>query len=205
MAQAGPGVNMTKEDLKSVFRNVSMCFQDLNLLGIKVKGQFFIDNCLPFGVSVSCAVFEDISTLIHWIAERRASHAMIHYLDKLFKIHKLFYMCGNIISSFKQVCNEIGMLLLPEKAVDPVQVIQFLGLTINTILLVVKVPEDKRLDILKILTKMIRKRKANSLGLQSLAGKLNFLCKGEVLEDMRMWKSFLYQYKGWQPIISNAK
>ena len=43
--------------------------------------------------------------------------------------------------------------------------------------MVVKVPEDKRADILKILTKMIRKRKATSLALQALEGKLNFLCK----------------------------
>ena len=53
----------------------------------------------------------------------------------------------------------------------PVQVIQFLGLTIDTVLMVIKVPEDKRTDILKILTKMVQKRKATSLDLQSLAGK----------------------------------
>ena len=69
VVQAGPGALMAKEDFKSAFHNISMCFEDLRLLGIKVKGQFFIDNCLPFGVSVLCAVFEDISTLIHWIIE----------------------------------------------------------------------------------------------------------------------------------------
>ena len=71
VTQAGLGAFMAKEDFKSAFRNVPMCFQDLQLLGIKVKGQFFTDNCLPFGESVSCAVFEGILTLIHWIAERR--------------------------------------------------------------------------------------------------------------------------------------
>ena len=68
---------------------------------------------------------------------------------------------------------------------------------------------------------------------QSLVGKLNFLCKalpagkpfiqnvyqafagipqhrhidlkGNLLADLRMWKSFLLQYKGWQPIISNEQ
>ena len=69
------------------------------------------------------------------------------------------------------------MPVLPEKAVGLVQVIQFLGLTIDMVWMVVRVPEDKRADILKILTKIIQKRKATSLDLQSLAGKLNFLCK----------------------------
>ena len=47
------------------------------------------------------------------------------------------------------------MPVSPEKAVGPVQVIQFLGFTIDTILMVIKVPEDKRADILKILMKML--------------------------------------------------
>ena len=79
--QAGSGAFMAKEDFKSAFYNVPMCFQDLKLLSIKVKGQFFIDNCLSFGASVSCAVFEDMSILIHWVPECRAGHTMIHYLD----------------------------------------------------------------------------------------------------------------------------
>ena len=161
--------------------------------------------------------------------EGRAGHAMIDYLDNVFMVQKLAYVCSNIMVSFKQVCDEIRMPISPDKAVGPIQVIQFLGLTIDTILIVIKVPEDKRVDILKILTKMIQKRKATSLVLQALAGKLNFLCtvvpawkpyiqtvyqafvgvpqhryidlKGNVLADMRMWKSFLV----WQPIISNAE
>ena len=177
VAQAGPESFMAKEDFKSAFCNVPMQFADLQLLGIKVEGQFFIDNCLPFRASISCAIFEDISTLIHWIAERRAGHALIHYLDDLFTVHKLAYVCSNIMGSFKQVCQEIGIPVTPEKAVGPVQVIQFLGLTIDTILMVIKVLDDKRADILKILTKMVQKRKVTSLDLQSLVGKLNFLCK----------------------------
>ena len=84
VAWAGPGSYMAKQDFKSAFHNVPMCFADLNLLGIKVRGQIFIDTCLPFSASISCAIFEDISTLIHWIAERWAGHALVHYLDDFF-------------------------------------------------------------------------------------------------------------------------
>ena len=123
------------------------------------------------------------------------------------------------------------MPVSPEKAVGLVQIIQFLGLTIDTTLMVIRVPEDKRTDLLKILQKMLCKRKATSLDLQSLAGKLNFQCKavlagrpfiqnvyktftgvpqhqhidlkGDLLADLRMWKSFLIHFIGWQLIISN--
>ena len=175
-------------------------------------------------------MLEDIATLIYWIAERWSGHAMIHYLDDFFTVHRLAYVCGNIMCSFKQVCKKIGMPVFPEKAVGPVQVIQFLGLTIDTTLMVIRVPEDKRTDILKILQKMLHKRKAIGLDLQSLAGKLNFLSKavpagrpfiqsvyqafagipqhwyldlkGNLLADLRMWKTFLLEFRGWQPIIS---
>ena len=180
---------------------------------------------------ISCTIFEDIATLIHWIAERHVGHALIHYLDDFFTAHKLAYVCGSIMASFKEVCQEISMPVSPEKSVGPVQVIQFLGLTIDTVQMVVKVPEDKRADILEILTKIIHKRKATSWELQSLAGTLNFLCKaiparrpfiqnvyktfaavpqhqhidlkGDLLADLRMWKPFLLHFKGWQPVISN--
>ena len=81
------------------------------------------------------------------------------------------------MNSFIQVCKKIDMLVSPEKSVGPVQIIQFLGLTIDTTLMVIRVPEDKRADILKILqdtTKILHKRKATSLDLQFLAEKLNF-------------------------------
>ena len=218
------------KDFKSAFHNVVMQFANLHLLGIKVRGQFFIDNCLPFEVLVSCAVFKDITTLIHWMAERWSGHAMIHILDDFFTVHRLAYVCGSIMQSLKKVCKEIGMAVSPEKAVGPVQAIQFLGLMIDTTLMVIRVPDDKRMDILKMLQQMLHKRKATSLDLQSLAGKLNFLSKavpagrpfiqsayqafagipqnrhidlkGNLLADLRMWKTFLLQFRGWQPIIS---
>ena len=99
VAQGGLGSFMAKEDFKSAFCNVPMPFADLHLLRIKVKGQFFIERCLPFGDSVSCAIFEDNLTLIHWIMERRAGHAMSHYLDDFFTVHKLQYVCSNIMGS----------------------------------------------------------------------------------------------------------
>ena len=84
---------------------------------------------------------------------------MIHYFDDFFMVQKLVYVCSSIIASFKEGCKEIGMPVSPEKAVGLVQVIQFLGLTIDTVWMVVRVPEDKRADIFKILTKIIQRGK----------------------------------------------
>ena len=70
VARARSGAYMAKEDFKSAFHDVPMCFNDLKLIGIKAHGQSFIDTCLPFGAAISCAIFTDIATLIHWIVEQ---------------------------------------------------------------------------------------------------------------------------------------
>ena len=41
VARVGQGSYMAKEEFKSDFCNVPMCFADHHLLGIKVRGQFF--------------------------------------------------------------------------------------------------------------------------------------------------------------------
>ena len=41
-------------------------------------------------------------------------------------VHKLSHTCGYIMGTFKQVCQEIGMPISPDKSVGAVQVIEFL-------------------------------------------------------------------------------
>ena len=94
VAKHGQECFKAKEDFKSAFCNVPMCFSDSSLLGIKVQGQFFIDCCLHFSAAISCQVFEKILTLIHWIAQKRAEYAFVHFLDNFSAVHKLSHTCG---------------------------------------------------------------------------------------------------------------
>ena len=102
VAKHGQGYYMAKDNFKSTFQNIPMCYNDLPLLGIKVQGQFFIDCCLPFRATVLCQVSEKIATLIHWIAQKRAGYAFVHYLDDFFTVHKLSLICGYIIGTLNR-------------------------------------------------------------------------------------------------------
>ena len=139
-----------------------MWYQDLNLLGIKVQGQFFIDYALPFGASVSCVIFKDISTLIHWIAEKRAVQKCIHYLDDFFMVSRYASICSQTMNVLKQVYEEIQMPIAPEKSEGLTTVVEFLGLTLDTDNMVICIPQDKLQDITQIITKMVKTRKAMS-------------------------------------------
>ena len=133
------------------------------------------------------------------------------------------------MDTFKQVCHEIGMPISLDKSVGPVQVIEFLGLTIDSVLMVVRVLQDKFQDISSILITMIKKCKATGYELESLAGKLNFISriipagrsfiqriyqvqigikkklhidlKAPVLQDLHMWRTFLSKFMGWNPVV----
>ena len=229
MAKVGHRSFMAKEDFKSAFCNIPMAFTELNLLAVKVERKYFIDCALPFGASISCKIFKDIASLIHWIVEKRARHKFVHYLDDFFTIHRLKMVCSSIMSVFKLVCDQIGMPVSPDKSEGPTQVIEFLGLMIDTIEMVVRILRDKMQDITLILINIIRKCKVTVAELESLAGKLNFIAKvvptgrsftkrvyqcfqgipkhrhivlkHPVLADLRMWKQFLIHFKGWKPII----
>ena len=186
VAKAGQGAFMAKEDFKSAFRYVPMAFSELNLLGVKVEGKYFIDCALPFGTSISCKIFKDVASLIHWIAEdfkresrgdKRVGLKLVHYLDDFFTVHRLNMVCSNIMSVFKLVCDQIGMPVSPDKSEGPTQIIEFLGLTIDTIQMVVRIPKDKMLDITLISITIIRKRKEMAAELESLTDQLNFIAK----------------------------
>lgn len=64
-----------------------------------------------------------------------------------------------------------------KKIVSLVQVIEFLGLLLDILLMVVIIPLDKLNNILAIIITMVKKRKATAVALKSLACKLNFIAK----------------------------
>ena len=84
---------LSKGDVKSAFRVAPICFKDIKCLGIYFEEQYFVDLAFPFGSAISCAIFEDIATLIHWIFEQRTSIHFIHYLDDYLWVHKHFIVC----------------------------------------------------------------------------------------------------------------
>ena len=169
-----------------------------------------------------------MASLIHWIAEKQVGYKFVHYLDDFFTMHRISMVCNNIMSVFKLVCDQIGMLVSPDKSEGPTQIIEFLGLTIDTKQMVVQIPKDKMQDISLILITFIRKMKVTAVELESLMGKLNCIAKAvpaakgvyqcfqgipkgrhidlkqPVLANLRMWKLFLLHFKGWKPIIHPA-
>ena len=95
-----------------------------------------------------------------------------------FTAHILQQVCDVIMQTIHDTCAEVGVPMSLSKRVFATQVIEFLGLLIDTFLMIVQVPQDKQCDIL---TNRLPTYWGPSTPLwkhgQSLAGKLNFITK----------------------------
>ena len=129
----------------------------------------------------------------------------------------------------KQVAQEIGLPLAEDKFFGHVQVLEFLGLTIDSIRMAVAIPSDKATSILQDIQVVMRSKKCRVKQLQALAGRLNFITKAvphgcpfsrriydmfagmkphwhvsitaELHKDLQMWSRFIREYGGWTPIL----
>ena len=166
---------LAKTDVKSAFRILPIHFLDLACLGICFQDEFYVDLCLPFGSSISCALFESFAGAFHWIIVTFVRVFLKHYLDDFLLGHFTKSLCFKALQETQQLVEEIGVPLSPEKTVLPTQQISFLGLGIDTVKMIVFLPQDKRNSILNRLAWFLRRKRVTVRQIASLAGKLNFV------------------------------
>jgi hypothetical protein len=67
---------------KSAFRLLRLPPSEFDLTGIKFNNKYYFDKCLPMGASISCALFESLSTALHWFVQvTSGNNSIFHYLD----------------------------------------------------------------------------------------------------------------------------
>ena len=179
----GKGAYLIKVDIKSAFRLLPIHPHDFPLLGMEYQGNFFVDKCLPFGLSLSCALFEKFSSFLEWhIRQVTGSNLMIHYLDDFCGCERDKEKATSVLSQTLSAFSQLGVPVAPEKVEGPVTCIKFLGLDVDTVAMQVRIPDDKLKDLKTLIDKVIEKehKKITLKELQSLIGKLNFACKAIV-------------------------
>ena len=172
----GEGAFMAKADIKNAFRLIPIKESQQNLLGFTLEGKYYFDKCLPMGASSSCQLFEKFTTALQFIAERHGIRYIIHYLDDFLILNSNSHSCAADLESFIKICESINIPLAPEKTVYPSQVIQFLGIEIDSVKQQLILPEDKINKCKNLIQTMLDKDKCTLRELQSLMGLLNFAC-----------------------------
>ena len=145
---------------------------------ISKKYYYFVDKCLPFGASISCAVFQAFSdALAHIMEVWTERNSLTNYLDDFlfFALTKL--LCDQRVAKFLQLCEQIGCPVAEEKMEWGSMTIIFLGILLDGVHMILSIPLDKKIKAINLL-KFTQGRKTVTIkDLQKLMGTLNFLCK----------------------------
>ena len=120
-----------KTDVQSAFRLVPLNKKCWRWIIMKAQDpttgewKFFIDKCLPFGASISCAIFQWFSNALKFLIEFRMSadsdmdttDTVTNYLDDFLFLASTIMHCNFLIREFLHLCDQVGVLIAIDKSV----------------------------------------------------------------------------------------
>ena len=143
------------------------------------KTFYFVDKNLPFGASISCALFTAFSESLRHLIEFRVGRAMFvtNYLDDFLFIARDEQDCNHLVRSFLHLCEEIGCPVALEKTEWACSTMVFLGILLDGTSHRLCIPVEKKLKAVNQINWILGKKKATVKEIQCLTGLLNFLNK----------------------------
>ena len=156
---------MAKLDKSMAFRNAPIRKQDWPLLILKVEhpvtGEVFylVYKCLPFGSSISCKIFQEISNGISHIVKFFCNgQDNVNYLDDYFVVALMQAWCDAQLRKILEVCEWIYFPVAMDKMFWGATMITFLGLLLDSRRQVVCIPVDKVIKALDLINHLLEKR-----------------------------------------------
>lgn len=129
------------------------------------------------GCSSAPAIFERFSSGLEYIAKKHLGiNNMIHILDDFLIVGPpRSPTCQLNLEKFIQFCTTIGVPIKAEKTENALEVITFMGLELDSLEMVARLPPDKLAKLKSLLQSV--KRTIKFKDLQLLLGYLNFCCQ----------------------------
>ncbi len=101
-----------------------------------------------------------------------------HYVDDFVAVgRKGTDECRRAMDVFKETCQRLGMPLDESKEEGPSEVLTFLGLEVDTVRMVVRLPQEKLTQMRALLKRWRGMRSCKRRELESLVGSLNHACR----------------------------
>ena len=126
---------------------------------------------------------------IEWCITKQGVQHVYHYLDDFIVLGSPgTEECSAYLGILQCVCQELGVLLAPEKQDGPAEVLTFLGIEIDTVRQELRLPTDKLERLLQTVDKWENRRGCTRRELESLIGTLQHAYK-----VIRPGRSFLRQ------------
>ena len=171
--QLGRGAWLSKADITDAFKLLPISPALWQWHGIKWRGQYFFATKLTFGSKSSPFLFDTFAQALHWILEDCGScQRVIHYLDDFLLLEDP----GRPPRDLQVLTGLFSGLVVPlaaHKMEGPAKVITFLGITLDSDLMVASLPMEKLARIRQVIHRFVRSPVCSKRDLQSLLGMLN--------------------------------
>ncbi|XP_062593378.1 uncharacterized protein LOC134254854 [Saccostrea cucullata] len=176
--QFGKGALLSKTDIEHGYNNIPIHPSDHELLGFAIGKDIYFDKTLPMGLSFARKLFEKFSTALHWIVTNKLKiSGCVHMLDDFLLVGPPSYpVCEKQLCILLQTFEHIGVPMKQDKTVFPTTIITFLGLELDTVNMLIRLPKEKLSKIRQEISKAKCRKKMTLQEIQSLIGLLNFAC-----------------------------
>lgn len=171
----GVGALMAKFDVEAAYRNIPVSVNDRHLLGMKWRGQFYIDLVLPFGLRSAPFIFSSVADMVEWILKTNfAIEDLMHYLDDYITAGPAHSpICRENLEKAIAVCTSLGLPLHPKKLVGPTSCLTILGIELDSTRQTARLPADKLERLVALLEIWADRQWCNKNQLESLIGHLH--------------------------------
>ena len=172
------GCYFAKVDLKSAYRSVGISQRSQQVTGLKwqFNGQtvYMRDTKLCFGARLSPGIFHRLTQAVKRMMARRGYDLVVVYLDDFLIISQSKIECQIALSILIQLLRKLGFNIHWGKVVDPTTKITFLGIELDSIEMMLHLPDEKLQSFKLELQGFIHRKRASKRQLQALAGRLSW-------------------------------
>lgn len=160
-----------KADLSRAYRQLRVDPIDTPLLGVKFEDKIYIDLCPPFGCRSSSSACQRVSQAVVYLMAQEG-YTVLAFLDDFAGCEVDRSKAEAAYTCFLKLTAQLGLQLAMDKCSPPTTQMQWLGYDINTVTMVVSIPQDKMKEVLAICQLWSAKKRASRQMIQSLLGKL---------------------------------
>ena len=169
--QAGKGALLAKMDLKQAYRHIPVAPEDRHLLGFQWEDKVYVDLKLPFGLRSAPFIFSSVADALLWIMLNNGVSWGIHYLDDFLTVGSpQSDECQTNTEIMRSVCEKAGLPVEPSKLVGPSTSLVFLGIKIDSVAGILRLPSDKLQRIRASLASWRQRKACRKRELLSLIG-----------------------------------
>ena len=164
---------MAKIDLKDAYFMIPIAQEDRDFLKFQWRDQTYQFNCLPFGLSSAPWVFTKTTRPVV-AALREIGLRLIIYIHDILVMAETESLLKDHVTAVVYLLENLGFVINhPKSELDPSQEIEFLGFTVNSKRIELKLPGEKIKKIRAEAGRVLQSDTVSALTLSRLIWKMN--------------------------------